>query len=249
MFAGHVCSNPVRYRALGGLVAAFMLAASPALAQPGGGWGIPPEERAKVEAAQSGAVAASLKLDAEKSAKLAEAYTAYKKSAAESRPGGEGRPAGEGRPDFEAMMKQQQEQQAKLEITLKAFLDETQAKEAASTLGGFNRGWDRQVSVILGFGLEEGKQAEALGHTLAFVKKSAESRAGGGGSREEMMAARKALDDALAPLLSDAQKAEWSEKTSRGGRGGGGGGGGERGERGGRGERPGDGAAPAGAPN
>lgn len=238
MIAGRLCSIPVRYRAFGGLVLALALAALPVVAQPGGGWGIPPEERAKVDAAQAGAVAASLKLDAEKSGKLSEAYTAHKKAAAESRP------TGEGRPDFETMLKHQQEQQAKLEEALKGFLDETQAKEAASILGGFNRGWDRQVLVILGFGLEAAKQAEALGHTLAFVKKSAESRAGGGGSREEMMAARKALDEALAPLLTDAQKAEWAEKTSRGGRGGG-----ERGGRGDRDERPADGAAPSGAPN
>jgi len=194
-----------------------------ALAQPGGGFGgggIPPEERAKVEAAQAQAVAASMTLDAEKSAKLAEAYSATRKAAAESRPeGGQ-------RLDFEDMRKLQDEQKAKFEESFKAFLDEAQAKEAAEVLGGFNRQWDRLVSVILGFGLEEAKQAEALGHTLAYVKASAKARTENAGAdnfdaiRASVAASKKTLDEAIAPLLTDAQKAEWTEKTARGPRGG-----------------------------
>jgi hypothetical protein len=185
-------------------------------------------------------VAASLKLDAEKAGKLAAAYSAGKKAAAEKfaaeraagegreeREGREGRSEGGGRGDFEGMRKLQAEQQTQLQDSFKAFLDEAQAKEAAEVLGGFNRQWDRLVSVILGFGLDEAKQAEALGHTVAFVKASAKARTDNAGAtnmdavRTAMVAAKKTLDEAIAPLLSDAQKVEWTEKTSRGPRGGG----------------------------
>ena len=224
-------------------VLAVTAAGISAVAQPGGGpggGGMSPEDRAKVEAAQAQAVAASLTLDAEKAGKLAETYSAARKAAAENRP------EGGGRGDWEAMRKLQEEHQAKLQESLKAFLDESQAKEAAEVLGGFNRQWDRLVAVILGFGLDETKQAEALGHTVAFVKASAKARienAGSGntdGIRSAMVAAKKTLDEAIAPLLSDAQKTEWAEKTARGQRGGGG----ERGERRERGEG-GAGAPPA----
>lgn len=208
---------------------------------PGGGGGIPPELRAKIEAAEAQTVAASLNLDAEKTGKLAEAYSAARKAAAEKGPDQVARG------DWEAMRKIQEENQAKMAETFKGFLDEAQAKEAASVLGGNGRQWDRLVGVVLGFGLDEAKQKEALGHTLAFVKASskarAESFAAGNpeSARTGMMAAKKAMDDAIALLLSDAQKAEWAEKTSRGPRGGGGG---ERRERGERGEG-GAGAPPA----
>jgi hypothetical protein len=216
--------NRVHFRGL--LIGAFAIAAVgiSAVAQPGGGpgGGIPPEERAKVEAAQAQTVAASMSLDAEQSAKLAEAYSAARKAAAENRP------EGGGRGDWEAMLKIQQENRAKMEESFKGILDEAQAKEAASILSGNGRQWDRLVAVILGFGLEEVKQKEALGHTLAYVKasiKAREDNAGAGnfdGVRTAMAASKKTLDESIAPLLNDAQKAEWTEKTSRGPRGGGG---------------------------
>ncbi len=245
-----------RNRALlrGLVIGAFAVTVSgiSARAQPGGGpggggpggpgGGLPPEVRAKVEAAQAQAVAASLTLDAEKSGKLAEAYSAARKAAAESRPEG----GGGGRGDWEAMLKAQEENRAKMQESFKAFLDEAQAKEAAAILGGNARQWDRLVAVILGFGLEEAKQAEALGHTVTYVKASVKARednAGSGnfeGVRTAMAAAKKTLDDAIAPLLSDAQKAEWTEKTARGPRGGG--------ERRGEGGPGGPGAGAPGAP-
>jgi hypothetical protein len=246
--------NRVLFRGLLIGTLAVTAAGISAVAQPGGGpgGGLPPEERAKVEAAQAQAVAASLTLDAEKSAKLAEAYSAARKAAAESRP--EGAPRG----DFEAMLKIQEENRAKMQESFKSFLDETQAKEAASILSGNARQWDRFVAVILGFGLDEAKQTEALGHTLAYVKASIKARednagAGNDGIRAAMAASKKTLDEAVAPLLNDAQKAEWTEKTARGPRGGGGGD--ERRRRGQGGDEgdaptPGAPAAPApGAPN
>lgn len=232
--------NRVLFRGLILGALAVTAAGLSAVAQPGGpggglgGGGISPEDRAKVETAQAQAVAASLKLDAEKAGKLAEAYSAGKKAAAEkfaaeraAGEGREGRSEGGGRGDFEGMRKLQAEQQTQLQESFKAFLDEAQAKEAAEVLGGFNRQWDRLVSVILGFGLDEAKQAEALGHTVAFVKASAKARTDNAGAtnmdavRTAMAAAKKTLDEAIAPLLNDAQKVEWTEKTSRGPRGGG----------------------------
>lgn len=192
-----------------------------AVAQPPRGSGLPPEELAKVQAAQAKTVAADLKLDAEKTGKLVDAFAAFQKESAENPPAGA--PG-----DREAMLKLMEERQAKLADSLKAFLDEAVAKQAAANLGGFNRGWDQMVSAILGFGLDEGKTAEALGHTLAYLKSVAKAREDAAGDRDTMRtamaAAKKTLDDSLAPMLSDAQKTEWAEKTTRGQRGGGGGG-------------------------
>lgn len=243
--------NLVLFRGLLIGALAVTVAGISAVAQPGGpGGGMSPEERAKVEAAQAQTVAASLTLDAEKSAKLAEAYSAARKAAAESRP--EGAPRG----DWEAMLKIQEENRAKMEESFKGFLDEAQAKEAASVFSGNPRQWDRFVGVILGFGLDEAKQKEALGHTLTFVKASLKAREDNAGAvnfdgvRAAISASKKTLDEAVAPLLNDAQKAEWTEKTSRGPRGGGGGD-----DRRSRRDRDGEGDAPAapapapGAPN
>lgn len=231
MLARVLSSNRVLFRGVvfGALLGTTMGLA--AVAQPGGGGGIPPEQRAAIEAAQAGAVAADLQLDAEKTAKLVTANAAFQKEAAANRP------QGGGRGDFEAMRKQQEARRAALAGELQSFLDEAQAKQAADVLAGFNRGWDRYVAVILGFGLEEAKQSEALGHTLAYVKAGAKAMGGASadsdfqGIRTAMTDAKKTLDESIAPLLSDEQKAEWTTKTERGSRGGGAGGGGAGGQR------------------
>lgn len=239
--------NRVVVRGLAIAAMAVSMAGLSALAQPGGGpggggpgGGLPPEVMAKVEAAEAHAVATSLKLDAEKAGKLSEAFSASRKAAAENRPeGGRGG-------DREAMMKAMEENRAKMQESFKAFLDEAQAKEAASLLAGNGRQWDRLVAVILGFGLDEAKQAQAMGYTLDYVKASIKAREDNAGAenfdgiRAAMVASKKTLDDAIAPLLNDAQKAEWAEKTSRGPRGGGNGGDERR--------RGGDSAPGAGAP-
>lgn len=239
MLAGVGLTDKVLIRgvSLGAVVAlAFAIGA---MAQPQRPGGVSPEVRAKVDAAQAATVAADLKLDAEKSAKLAEVYAAFQKEMAAAP-----RPEGGARGDWEAIRKMQEERQAKLGESLAGVLDEAQAKSAASVLAGNTRGWDQMVAVLLSFELDEAKSAEALGHTLAYVKAGAKARdeaAAGGGMeavREAMMAARKTLDDSLAPLLNDEQKAKWAEATQRGPRGAGGGAPGDRGDRPGRGDRP-----------
>lgn len=234
MLAGKLLSG--RIVVLG--VSAAMAFGLSAVAQPQRGGGVTPEVRAKVEAAQVGAVAASLKLDEEKTGKLKEAYAAYQKEASVGRP-----PEGQ-RGDREAMRKQFEERQAKLADALKAFLDEGQAKEAAGVLGGFNRGWDRMVALILEFGLGAEKEPQALGYTVDYVKAGTKARQDSAGSndfsamRTAMEAAKKTLDEKMAALLSDEQKTKWTEGTTMGPRGGGGGGregrGGDRDERPGR---------------
>lgn len=213
-----------------------------AYAQPGGrGPGLSPEDRAKIGAAQATIVAADLKLDAEKTQKFVAAYEAFQKEASENRPEF-------GRGDWEAMRKHVEEQQAKLATSLKAVVDEAQAKEAASVLGGFNRGWDRMVAVLLGFELGAEKEPQALAHTLTYVKAGNVARENSSGDdgfgelREAMAAAKKSLDESLAPLLSEEQKAKWLEATSwRGDRGDRGRGEGrDRGEGGDRGNRGGE---------
>ena len=217
MLARLVTSNRIIVRGLllGALLGTTM--ALTATAQPGREGGPSPEERAKIDAAKVGAVAAELKLDAEKSAKVSEAYAAHQKDAAANRPGF-------GRGDRGAVREAMQKRQTELETALKGALDEAQAKEAAALLGGLNRGWDRMVGLILGFDLGAEKEPQALAHTVAYVKTGLKAREGAAGSqasedaRAAMVAAKKTLDENLAPLLSEEQKAAWTEGTSWGGR-------------------------------
>lgn len=183
-----------------------------AVAQPGPG--LSPEDQAKAMAAEAKTLAADLKLDADKSEKLASTYSAARKRSEESRP------QGGGQGNMEAFVKHLDDQKALLTEDLKAFLEEAQAKQAADVLGSFNRGWDVQVLTILGFGLDEAKQTEALGHTLTYVKTVGKAWQDSRASqdfdalRTAATAAKKTLDDAIAQLVSDAQKAEWAEKTA-----------------------------------
>lgn len=199
----------------------LVFGATIAEAQPRRGGGASPEVLAKIQTAQATAVAASLKLDAEKTAKLVSVFTAFQKAQA-----AEERPERGGRGDWAAMRAQQEARVNALTTELKTFLDEAAAKEAGSILGGNNRGWDRLVGVIVGFGLEGPKEGEAMGYTLDYVKSTAAAQAGQSGERDfeamrsAAMAAKKTLDAQVTPLLSDAQKATWSEETERGGRGG-----------------------------
>lgn len=221
-------------RGIGLCMVAMALGSATATAQPGrGGDRIAPEERAALHAAQAKTVAAKLGLDESQTGQLVKAFSTFQKARAEERP------PFEGRPDREAIRAYQKAQQDKLTTQVSAFLDEDKAKSAAEHLAGFNRGWDRMTQVILGFKLDPEKEAEALSHTLAYVQKGAEIRNAQGDDgdfaavRGEMMKARAELDEKIAPLLSDEQKATWAEATSRGGRG-------DRGDgtrRGGRGDR------------
>ena len=212
----------LRVLALAGLIGSSV--ALTALAQPGRGPSLSPEDQAKVSTAQISAVAADLKLDPEKSAKLAEAVAAFDDNETNN---STNRPE---RGDWEAMRKAHEARVGSLETSLKTFLDDTQAGQTAPILAGRNRGWDNLVLTVLGFGLEAPKEAEALGHTLAFVKDTQGAARGQGNRenvdamREKMAEAKKTLDENLAPLLTDEQKATWTEKTTRrprdGGRGG-----------------------------
>ncbi len=214
------------------LMAMFLvLGATVAEAQPRRGGGASPEALAKIQTAQATAVAASLKLDAEKTAKLVSTFTTFQDAQADDRPGRGGRG------DWEAMRAQQEARANALTTEFKTFLDEAAAKEAGSILGGNTRGWDRLVGLIMGFGLEAAQEAQALGYTLDYVKATGAAQASQTGERDleamrsAAMAAKKTLDAQVTPLLSDAQKATWSEATERGGRGGRRGGDADRGGR------------------
>jgi hypothetical protein len=198
-----------------------------AYSQPNRGRGLPPEVRAKIQAVQVQSVADDLKLDTEATEKLKATFADFQKESARNRP------EGGGRGDREAMRAHQKARQDKLAETLKGFLEEPKATQAAGILGGFNRGWDRMIQVVLGFELDEPKAAEALGHVLSFVKTGSEARAGGEQDFESMRgimeAAKETLDTDIGSLLTETQQAEWKEKTARRQRGGRGGLGGGRG--------------------
>ncbi len=237
-----------RVLVLGGMLStSFTLAA---VAQPQRAPDLSPEDQAKVSDAQVKAVAASLKLDDTKANSLRTAYMAFLDNEKKNPP------ERAERGDWEGMRKIQEARVATLESSLKDFLDAGQATEAATVLAGRNRGWDRMALLLLGFGLDPAKESEAMAHMLAYVTSSTPTGPGRGNEadfeamRTKMIESKKALDEKLAPLLSEEQKASWKSETDRGprGGGGGGGGGGRGGERRG-GERRGGEGRPGGGNN
>jgi hypothetical protein len=212
-----------------------------AFAQGGGGPQLADADREAAWALQAKGVAASLGLEDENATKLADAYSASRKSlqeAIEKLPDTGGGGAGR----FEAYRKVADEQRAQLQTALAGFLTAEQADKAAATLGTFSRQWDRMVHTLAGFNLEEEKLNKALDLVAGYVTESDTAMRGVTAqgdwqtARTKIQDLKAGLDTALADVLAEDQLATWKEATTyRGGRVRGGAGSGEgRGDRGGQ---------------
>ncbi len=183
--------------------------------------------------AQAEGVAASLTLDAEKTAALVKAYDEarganlestekLRKQIAEKREQGE-----EGRAGIEELRNQLLEvgktSRENIEKAFGAILTPEQVTKAMSSLGTFNRQWDIMTDSVLGFSLDSAKNAEATKAMQKFVETMSNARRepgqqGGGGGMGE---ARNTLMDSMKKLLSEEQFGKFQAATGMGGRRGG----------------------------
>ncbi len=201
------------------LVAALVGACVGAVAQPGGrGDGPPsPEKTAKAQSLEVNSVAQSLSLPAETTAKLLEAYKAARASHATALSGlmkpGE-------RPDFKAMQETTKAETAKFETAIKAFLTPEQTAASLTTLGTFNRRWDRMVLALDGLGLDEKPKAEALKLVMDSVAESGKamqaisSPSDREAIRTQQEKIRQDLDKGLAKVLKAEQLEKWKAETA-----------------------------------
>lgn len=189
--------------------------------------------------AEAKGVASSLGLDAEKTAAVVSAYTAARESHNRALEAMRKKMMDEGdEPDRErfaemreAMDKMNRTERGKLERALTDAIDTEPAKKAMESLGTFSRLWDGMVDAVLGFKLEEAKQAEALKAIQNYVAATGKARAAGPDAdrdamRLALMEARDTLTSALKPILSEEQMAKIEPMMGRGGGGGRGGRGG-----------------------
>jgi hypothetical protein len=123
-------------------------------------------------------------------------------------------------------------EKAKLEKALTAGgLSSDQASKAVTSLGTYNRQWDNMADTVSGFGLEAGKQQDALNAIEEYVVSASKARSAmsGGGDRESAMTqmrdAREKLTTSMKKVLSDDQFQKFEATMGPGGRGPGGQGG------------------------
>lgn len=236
--------------AAGVALLAMGLCAMPVLAQgPGGGRGpqLSQEDREAAWALQVKSIAKSLGLSEEAEKKVLEAYAASRKSQQAATQTVIDSGQGPGR--FQELQKVNDAERAKLKEALAGVLSAEQAEKAASTLGSFNRQWDRLVKGIADLKLDEEKQLKALSEIEKYVLESNAAMAKAMESQDFQsmrtvgQELRSKLDTAMSEVLDADQLAKWKESTAMGG--GAGGAGGRRGPRG-EGDAPGGGAGGAG---
>jgi hypothetical protein len=192
----------------------------------GGGFGmeqLPPEKARAAWEAEAHLVAKNLGLTKEQTSGLVKAYTDARESQAKAMrdmmerarkerdegdegEGGRGRMRG----NMEEMRQARQEAIEKFHkaLTSEVKLTEEQSAKAMDPLGTFSPQWDRAVDTILGFKLDQNKQAAALEATETYLiqmNKAREAR----GDREEMQKtmqqAREKLSESLKKNLSEEQ--------------------------------------------
>ena len=196
--------------------------AVPSLAAPGGP-GAPLSAEAATTAWESEAktVARQLKLNAEKTAKLVDAYKAARAShrrAMEAKLGEGARPDAQ---NYAAMGEVATAERTKLETALKGFLTAEETQKAMATLGSFSRRWDQMTAVLNGMKLDEKVQAQAMDTVAAYVAESAAGMmtqpapADREALRQKSQQAREKLDAEMAKILSPDQLAKWKESTAR----------------------------------
>jgi len=205
-----------------------------------------------------------LELDAAKTAKVVEAYSAAragqqaaadklredmraKAEAAAEEAGEEG-----GRGAMREVMAEMQKaitelnrtEREKLVAKLGESLDTEQTRKAAASLGTFSNQWDVMADMLAGFSLDADKLNKSMAATETYIIAVEHARGFGTDDpeamRTAMQEARANLNDTVKPLLSEEQFGQF-QRAAGGGRGGRGGPGGEGGRgRGGEGGAPGE---------
>lgn len=123
-------------------------------------------------------------------------------------------------------------ERAKLAKQLEEAIGKENADKAVNVLGTYNRGWDRLVDTLAGFGLDAAKQSQGLtkiaNHVVEIDKAQQDAFASFDmeGFRAKSQELKAALDESMGEILSAEQLASWKESTAPRGRGGPGGPGG-----------------------
>ena len=110
---------------------------------------------------------------------------------------------------------------ANITKSLKEFLSEEQASDAAIVLGSLNSRWDRYVKFLMGCNLDADKMKPALKAVNSYISgyQKARNEADASGGRISSVVSKelkKNLDDNLQLILSEQQVAEWNEISAMG---------------------------------
>lgn len=116
--------------------------------------------------------------------------------------------------------KNQAEGQVKIKKEIDKILTGQQAEEAVLLLGSFNSRWDSWQKILVDFKLSDEKMASASKSLTEYMKVYIKARkmADDSGNRLSGKTATELklkLDNALAGILSQTQKAEWDTATQR----------------------------------
>jgi Spy/CpxP family protein refolding chaperone len=174
---------------------------------------------------QAKGVAAELALTPELTGKLVDAYKAARQNHAKALQAGL-QESGAERRDIDTFRKVNDAEKVKFEAAVKEFLTPEQTAKAVTTLGSFNRRWDRLVAVLDTLKLDEASLSKAMTRVAAYaaesdqVMRAAMEKDDFESARGDMTKLREKLDTDLAGILTPEQLAVWKETTAmRGGRG------------------------------
>lgn len=199
-----------------------------AQAQRGGGPRLAPEKLDAAWSAEASGVARENGVSADNTAKLVAAYKVSRE--AQGKEMQEMMATAQRGPGmFQEMMEISESQAATLRKNVSAFLSDKEIEGVMTSLGSYNRSWDRFVDTLLGFELKEEDNFKALALIANYVMESDKARAEAIAAMdfESMRVASQELkgmlDLAIGGLLSDEQIIVWNEATQQRRRGGGGG--------------------------
>ena len=224
-----------RRKAIIGVFSLFIacLMSTDTLAQRGeGGNRMAQEQLEAAWKAEAGGVAHDIGLSGDNSTKLGTAYQVSRVS--QGKKIRELMAEGQRGPGMFSKMQEIGEAEAAiLKSEIANFLNAKEVETAISSLGTYNREWDRYVDTLLGFKLSEDKQFQALSLIAIYVIESDKARATAmaamdfGAYRQATTELKAILDMSMGGVFSETEQATWNEKTqrrNRGGRGGAGGG-------------------------
>ena len=106
---------------------------------------------------------------------------------------------------------------AKFKESITGLLNEQQVESAMLSLGSLNPQWDRIVTTVGEFGLEEAQASHVHSATVGYVEAIERARLSSSGDREAMaramLAAREQLINAVNPVLNEEQQQQFARSV------------------------------------
>ncbi|TWU20340.1 hypothetical protein Pla144_49870 [Bythopirellula polymerisocia] len=185
---------------------------------PRGGESKKPKVSADTWKLQAETVATKLGLSKEKSDQLVNVYQASREARKVAL---KELPKSDDASDDKAEMREEEnvKQREQLKAAISTILSSEQIEGAILSLGSFNPRWDRYVSQIEEFQLDDQKKQDALQLTFDYIVDYGKARnaATAEGARFSSVSARtlkSSLDAGLAKLLSEEELTKWDEATA-----------------------------------